>query len=159
MANNKVSTDVREVVRLSVKLDKRADVVGVMNALERVGIYLTAYVKGQKLSGNPINRRTGNLSRHIAYEVSAVGGRLQVKVGVVRGAQDVPYARYLEEGTRPHIIEPKTKKALAFQMGGEYLAFRRVHHPGNRAFRFLRGSLDENRERVRDMIVKGALKK
>ena len=44
-------------------------------------------------------------------------------------SNNMPYARIHQFGgkTRPHLIQPKTKKALAF--GGH--VFKQVHHPGS----------------------------
>lgn len=50
------------------------------------------------------------------------------------GSQGVPYARIHEFGgtTRPHVIEPRNKKALRFMgRGGETFA-KIVNHPGSR---------------------------
>lgn len=67
----------------------------------------------------------------------------------------IPYARYVHEGTRPHDIFPKGKKALAFNWtkrgyttaasGRKYyktqnfgnVVFRSVHHPGTKAVPFM----------------------
>ena len=40
------------------------------------------------------------------------------------------YAKYVEEGTRPHVIVPKRAKVLAFKVGGSMVFARRVNHPG-----------------------------
>ncbi|KKL10653.1 hypothetical protein LCGC14_2553680 [marine sediment metagenome] len=47
---------------------------------------------------------------------------------------------YVEFGTPPHIIKPKTKKALAFQSGGETIIVKEVKHPGTRAQPFIRNT-------------------
>ncbi len=44
-----------------------------------------------------------------------------------------PYAIYQQFGTKPHVIQAKNKKALAF--GGK--AFKKVNHPGTPARPFL----------------------
>ncbi len=40
------------------------------------------------------------------------------------------YIRGFEFGTPPHEIAASAKQALAFQMGGQDVVVRRVHHPG-----------------------------
>jgi hypothetical protein len=45
---------------------------------------------------------------------------------------DTPYARFVAEGTRAHVIRPRARKALRFQMGGRTVFARRVNHPGTR---------------------------
>jgi len=46
---------------------------------------------------------------------------------------------YLEEGTAPHVIRPKNKKALRWKTGGgDKFAFaKEVHHPGTEARLFI----------------------
>jgi HK97 gp10 family phage protein len=50
---------------------------------------------------------------------------------------NVKYAPYVEQGTRPHVIRPKTKKALKFKMGGRTVFATVVNHPGTRPQPFL----------------------
>ncbi len=45
----------------------------------------------------------------------------------------VSYAPYLEEGTKPHVIRPKNRKALRFRIGGRVIYATIVHHPGTKA--------------------------
>lgn len=39
-------------------------------------------------------------------------------------------AKFLDEGTKPHIITPKNKKALNFEWKGREVIVKKVHHPG-----------------------------
>ena len=50
---------------------------------------------------------------------------------------DVDYARYVNDGTSPHVIRPKTKQALRFKVGGRVVYARVVNHPGTRPNPFL----------------------
>ena len=74
-------------------------------------------------------RRTGELARSLGYEqhgsTSIVGLRAK-------------HARYLEFGTRPHEIEPRRARALAFWLRGRLIFARRVLHPGIRPIGFMR---------------------
>ena len=73
-----------------------------------------------------------------------------------------PYAPYPEYGTRPHIIEPKNKKALAFNWGGApahlpllddgRVVLKRVHHPGTIATPYMRPALWENIENIKTIF-------
>lgn len=56
---------------------------------------------------------------------------------------DVSYAPMVNDGTRPHLIRPKTKQALKFQVGGRTVFAKVVHHPGTRANPFLDRALRE----------------
>jgi len=81
-----------------------------------------------------------------------------------------PYAIFVEKGTRPHIIEPKTKKALRFfpsalgVLSGapqsllglqasmlQPIFARRVHHPGTKPNPFVQRTRDAMRSRLRDL--------
>ena len=86
--------------------------------------------------------KTRNLSRTIHP------GRLDGHEGATVVAS-AAYARYVEEGTRPHIIKPVRARVLAWggarrltgslRTGARPTAFARiVHHPGSRPKPFLR---------------------
>jgi len=51
------------------------------------------------------------------------------------------YALYVEFGTPPHIIKPKTAKALHWKAGGKDVFASIVHHPGTRPQPFIRNTL------------------
>lgn len=44
--------------------------------------------------------------------------------------QAAPHAVFVHWGTRPHVIEPKDKKALRWPVGGGFAFAKRVNHPG-----------------------------
>ncbi|MER5705988.1 HK97 gp10 family phage protein [Streptomyces sp. NPDC002122] len=76
---------------------------------------------------------TGRLRASIRVERrSTFGLRQRWTVG-----SDVEYAPMVNDGTRPHVIRPRTKKALKFKMGGKTVYAKVVHHPGTRANPFL----------------------
>jgi len=75
-------------------------------------------------------RKTGTLARSITSETE--GNK------AVCGT-NVDYGPHVELGTKPHIITPKTKKAL-FWPGASH-PVKVVHHPGTRAQPFLRPAL------------------
>ena len=50
---------------------------------------------------------------------------------------DVDYARFVNDGTAPHIIRPRNAQALRFRIGGRVVYAKVVHHPGTRAKPFL----------------------
>lgn len=87
-----------------------------------------------------VRRRTGNTARTI---------RLGVVTDTSVTTQAQGAARYLEYGTRPHIILPRKAKALRFAPGkgsrlsgsprkGASVVFaRRVRHPGTKPYPFM----------------------
>ena len=84
--------------------------------------------------------KTGHLWRHISTEV----GNMEVTVHT----SNVKYARLVEEGTRPHIIRPKNKKALYWE--GARRPTRSVRHPGSKAKPYLIPAF----EKEKDIFVK-----
>lgn len=81
-------------------------------------------------------RKSGRLSRSIAGRVEQGGKR-----GVVD--TNVPYARAVDEGTRPHIIRPRGAAAL-FWRGARH-PVRLVRHPGTKAQHFKQRSVERLR--------------
>ena len=58
-------------------------------------------------------------------------------------SSNVDYAPLVQDGTRPHIIRPRTRQALKFIVGGQVVFAKVVHHPGTRARPFLDRALAE----------------
>lgn len=123
-----------------------------------IGFGLVAYIQQRKLSGQVLHARTSRLRSSIHAEpVTEEGGLISVRVGT-----NVVYARIHEYGgsTRPHIIEAKHGKSLAFWVQGasmSSLIFRRkVRHPGSKMPErsFLRSSMREYRLQAFGMVQK-----
>jgi hypothetical protein len=81
-------------------------------------------------------RKTGRLSRSIQGRVEAQGKR-----GVVD--TDVAYAKAVDEGTPPHIIQPRRARAL-FWRGAQH-PVRIVRHPGTKGRHFKEHTRDKLR--------------
>lgn len=81
--------------------------------------------------------RTGLAERSIRTAEARKG---QTLFGTVYTALD--YGVYLHEGTRPHVIEPRRKKALRWTDGGRFVFARRVKHPGTKADPYIYDALD-----------------
>ena len=130
-------------------------------ALERVSTELVRYVKTQKIHGQVLHQRSGKLSRSIDSRVTSEGGLIEGIVGSIKGG--APHALPLEVGSKPHIIRPVRAKALHF-MGlnadGEVTdIFRRsVMHPGNKPYRYLQSSLQENRAHIVHALSNAGMK-
>lgn len=76
-----------------------------------------------------------------------------------------PITRFLEEGTKPHIIRPKNGKALAFRAGnsgkrsngstysfGDNILAGAVHHPGFEARPFFSAALFLSKQEIEDVL-------
>lgn len=78
--------------------------------------------------------RTGHYRESFFKERTRVRGQAAVKVG-----NSASYADIIEHGSRPHVIEPRTKQALYWP--GARHPVRRVNHPGTPAYHILRNAL------------------
>ncbi len=68
------------------------------------------------------------------------------------------YASHVKHGTPAHRIEPKTKKALRFQVGGKTVFSRGVNHPGTKPNDFVTPGVTEGQQ-VIDYDAEQAVKK
>lgn len=79
--------------------------------------------------------RTGRYRASISWVLGRDARGLFADIG-----SRVSYARFLEEGTPPHVIRPRSKKALFWR--GATHPVRSVRHPGTRAYRVLQRALE-----------------
>lgn len=59
-----------------------------------------------------------------------------------------PYASYIEYGTAPHIITVSPGGCLAFEVGGETVFTKLVHHPGTRPNPFVARTTELIRQEI-----------
>jgi hypothetical protein len=102
------------------------------------------------LSNRMLKTRTGHLKRSGFWELQGDG--LTAEIGYT-----AKYARWLHEGTRPYLIEPKTAKALRFKVGKQVVFAKRVRHPGLRGWPFLSGPLVAHRPLFVERLKEGIL--
>lgn len=58
------------------------------------------------------------------------------------------YAKYVIEGSPPHIITPKNKSTLAFKVDGKTIITKKVNHPGNAPNFFVKDTFNRNIKRL-----------
>lgn len=152
---------------LRVRLDgSRANLQRALSAgIQAATIQLASILKRDFLSGQLVNRRTGNLSRAVFTKM------IDDLTGVVGVGKEAPYARFVNDGTRPHIIAARNAKALAFHVNGFYtsytsnagitrqaynkgdLIFRKVvHHPGTKPRHFMEAALAAAKPEIQRII-------
>ena len=98
-------------------------------------------VLGEKVKKEAIRlapKRTSNMANHIVKRIVRDGGKSAVLVGV----ENVPYAIWVHEGSRPHDIYPRAGGVLVFTLNkgpdaGKTIFTRHVSHPGTKPNRFL----------------------
>lgn len=127
-----------------------------------LALKLQKHIVANKLQGQVLNHRSGNLQRSIQNEVTQDNRGV---IGRVFSSGDVKYAAIHEFGGRipARIIEPKNAEALRFMMNGKAVFAKRVNWPGaNMPERsFMRSALRDMRPEIVGSIekaVKGATK-
>ena len=109
---------------------------------------LNAINKGVEAGTIEIERRakancpviTGDLRSSITREVIKTRGRVFTSVA---------HAKYVEFGTRPHMIKAKNKKALS---DGSVIFGKTVIHPGFKGRFFMRRALYENWIKIQNIV-------
>ena len=88
--------------------------------------------------------RTGEAERSIEAEVTGSGTSLHGTVGTTR-----LITIYLHQGTRPHDIEPRSKKVLRWTSGGKFVFAKRAHNPGIKKDPFIFNAADAEADNIR----------
>lgn len=83
---------------------------------------------------------TGRLRASIGPAVYSRTWTLRPQATIEAG---VDYAKFVHDGTRPHVIRPVRAQALRFTVGNRVVYAKVVHHPGTRARPFLDRALTE----------------
>jgi len=139
--------------RLRVLPDKV--MLAVTKRVQAAALQVEADVKANKLSGQVLHVKTGNLRRSIhTNPVNINGSNISATVGT-----NSEYAAIHEYGgvTSPHEIVPRNHEALKFMVDGKVLIRKRVMHPGSRIPErsFLRSTLKEDAEMIYEQIRLG----
>lgn len=132
-------------------------------------ILLQSKIRTDFLSGDPVHRRTGNLSRAIFYDPTSIDAMSAYR-GVVGVGKEAPYAKWVNDGSDAHVITAHgttldraaqsgldvsgiwtREKMLRFKIGGETFYRAEVFHPGTTATHFMEKALKANKA----AIVKG----
>lgn len=101
---------------------------------------------GRRIEANAKQRApvdTGNLRRSIGHELSVQGTRIVLEVFATAN-----YAKFVHDGTEPHLIRPRRAKALAFEAGGRTVFAAWAMHPGTKPRPFLQDAVDEEVRRL-----------
>lgn len=134
-------------------IDVRVDVAAFIADLKRIERDITAGAR-QALG------QTAALAVEIAKSTTAFKDQTgKLRASIHRGQKSTwhhfvkastPYAKFVEEGTRPHPIEARRKAALRFVQAGTLRFAKRVQHPGTKATHFMQKAQEAaGRELVR----------
>lgn len=97
------------------------------------------------MRGKGYQNRTGRLTQSM-FQMSAHLGAYTYRSDVGATA---PYAQWVDEGTRPHIIQARRGSFLRFYWpkAGRWITTRMVHHPGTAGAHFITQTALEFAER------------
>ena len=77
--------------------------------------------------------KTGMLEKAVDYEVD----KTEMEATVSLDESVASYAPWVHDGTKPHQILPRAKKALRWTSGGKFVFAKSVWHPGTKKDQFL----------------------
>lgn len=118
-----VKFNVDNFVRTWQAMQKRMDAEG------RKGWEEVAFEAREAQKGFGYTKRTGELDRSMRAPKTWQRGAFGWRTDLVT---DAPYARYVDKGTRPHVIRAKGGGMLRFYWPkvGAWVQFKQVNHPG-----------------------------
>ena len=137
-----IKIDTSEIDKFVIDLKDTSENIrsDVQKVLKKSGFNIEAKAKLNITNNGSV--KTGHLRRGITTDV----GNMEVTVHT----SNIKYARGVEEGTRPHIIRAKNKKALYWK--GAKHPVKSVRHPGSRAKPFLIPAFEKEKEvLIRDL--------
>jgi hypothetical protein len=105
-----------------------------------------------KVDGGILKTRTHKLSGSVRLIPAVISGD-KIVGGVQAGGGPALYAKFLEDGSAPHVIMPKDPKGvLAFMVGGKQVFAHKVNHPGTKAYLFMKGTLAEEQTSIVEQL-------
>jgi len=81
---------------------------------------------------NRIERDVARHSKNGAIERSIFKRQIAGGWEIGHDLQVAPHARWVHDGTRPHVILPRQRKALRWPVPGAFAFAKKVNHPGYR---------------------------
>ena len=121
-----------DITRLTEALNRAAKESGVTT--QQVLIQSANQILAEMEAKVPV--KTGNLRTSLGVKVESS------RVIIGPDERQAPYGGYVEFGTGPHVIRPKTKKVLSFVVNGKRVFATKVNHPGTKAQPYVRPAFD-----------------
>ena len=131
-----IKFDTSEIDKFVIDLKDTSENIrsDVQKVLKKSGFNIEARAKRNITNNGSV--KTGHLRRGVTTDI----GNMEVTVHT----SNIKYARGVEEGTRPHTIRAKNKKALYWK--GAKHPVKSVRHPGSRAKPFLIPAFEKEKE-------------
>ncbi len=124
----------------------------------RAGLEPICHAGAQVVLAEAQERAPDSVARNLEKQTTGRSkNRVEVSVGPVR---EKHIARFVEYGTKPHVIAPKARargRRKALDVPG-YGVFRRVRHPGAKKQPFLRPAYFEKRGEAQDEMARATKK-
>ena len=95
----------------------------------------------------PWKDRTGHAIQGLHGDAKMNDGEITISL-----SHGVEYGGILEEGSKPHIIRPKNKKALYWK-GADH-PVKLVHHPGTKKYATVGPTMEKNKYKIRDDVIR-----
>lgn len=109
-----------------------------------------------KVDGGILKTHTHKLAGSVRVIPTKNDGS-KISGGVQAGGGPALYAKFLEDGSKAHVIMPKDPKGvLAFMVGGKQVFAHKVNHPGTKAYLFMKGTLAEERMNIVEQLQDAA---
>lgn len=102
----------------------------------------------QELQANMVKEApidTGRLRGSIQFPEKVSSLKYQISI-------NARYWEWLQFGTGPYVIKPKTKKVLRFEVGGRTVFAKFVNHPGIKPNPFIDRAIDKTSNKVEDIV-------
>lgn len=136
----KISYELKGVDKLRMKLDFQKMIPDLLKAMDES----TDIIK--KETQKQIPYKSGKLSKSVETKKAHLEGkRIIGEVNVKKF-----YGKFLEHGTKKHLIKPKRKKAIKF----DGIIVVSAMHPGIRARKFLEKALDSSSKKLTEIYSK-----
>ena len=121
---------------MATKVTFRADRAGINRMLRQEWMFRELERRADRVI---VRARVTAPARTYEYRSKLGRERVAGPTATVRVVARAPHSLIVERGSRPHIIEPRRKQALAWPGGAHPV--KRVHHPGTPAMHILRNAL------------------
>lgn len=120
--------------------------------VKKAGIDAKPLVRGALQNSATIIQR--NVRQRAAHKTGALQRSIQQSISYPSATVEVleKYGAFVEDGTKPHIIRPKNKKALFWK--GALNPYKVIRHPGTRAKPFFKPGVEASQDGVIEQFVK-----
>lgn len=127
-----------------IKVEGLSEAINTFSSIE----IATALNAGIRKSIFAVDRR---VKRETPVDTGRLNGAWRQRFGRLTGelVNTAKYAPYVHNGTRPHTISIRNKKALS---NGKVFFGRVVNHPGNKANPFLKRAVDQEMQNIPRII-------